>query len=94
MVDELLPGFRQFRFPAKLFTFTALGLAVLAGVGWDRVFTGRARGARVLFFVLLVVTLAVLAGVVMGAGSDSRIVSYTQEPIDHGARSIPMADTR
>ena len=31
----VLPGFRQFRFPAKLFTFTALGMAALAGIGWD-----------------------------------------------------------
>ena len=34
-MTTLLPGFRQFRFPAKLFTFTALGLAALAGMGWD-----------------------------------------------------------
>lgn len=32
----LLPGFRQFRYPSKLFTFTTLGLSVLAGLGWDR----------------------------------------------------------
>ena len=62
-LTHLLPAFRQFRFPAKLFTFTTLGLAVLAGVGWDRVFHGRARGASALFLMLLVLTLAVLAGV-------------------------------
>ena len=37
LLATFLPGFRQFRFPAKLFTFTALGLAALAGLGWDRV---------------------------------------------------------
>src|ERR1700733_3299504 len=63
-LTNVLPGFRQFRFPAKLFTFTTLGLAVLAGVGWDRVVTARARGALVLFIMLLVLTLATLAGVI------------------------------
>jgi hypothetical protein len=63
-LTHLLPAFRQFRFPAKLFTFTTLGLAILAGVGWDRVFNERARGALALFFMLLVLTLAVLAGVI------------------------------
>ncbi len=33
----ILPGFRQFRYPAKLFTLTALAAAALAGLGWDRV---------------------------------------------------------
>ena len=32
-LSTLLPGFRQFRFPAKLFTFTTLGMAALAGLG-------------------------------------------------------------
>jgi Bacterial membrane protein YfhO len=63
-LTNVLPGFRQFRFPAKLFTFTTLGLAVLAGLGWDRVVTARARGALVLFIMLLVLTLATLAGVI------------------------------
>ncbi len=37
-----LPGFRQFRYPAKLFTFATLALAALAGMGWDA--PGAARG--------------------------------------------------
>ena len=40
-----LPGFRQFRYPAKLFTFTSLALAALAALGWDR-FCAAARGER------------------------------------------------
>jgi hypothetical protein len=40
-----LPGFRQFRFPSKLLTFTALALAALAGLGWDRL-SGEPRAQR------------------------------------------------
>jgi len=61
----VLPGFRQFRFPAKLFTFTSLALAALAGLGWDRLCAGRTRGITLLFTVLLVASLAVFAGVVV-----------------------------
>jgi uncharacterized membrane protein len=60
-----LPGFRQFRFPAKLFTFTSLALAALAGIGWDRVCIGRARRAIAVTGFLIVVSLCVLAGIVI-----------------------------
>ena len=43
MLATFLPGFRQFRFPAKLFTFTVLGMAALAGLGWDRLCAGVPR---------------------------------------------------
>jgi Bacterial membrane protein YfhO len=65
LVTNVLPGFRQFRYPAKLFTLTALGLTALAGLGWDRLCGQRARGAKWLFLVLFVLTLATLACVVM-----------------------------
>jgi hypothetical protein len=64
-LTAVLPGFRQFRFPAKLFTFTALGLTALAGIGWDDLRVGRA-GRTVTLFVFasfLLLSLAVLAGV-------------------------------
>ena len=63
LLATVLPGFRQFRFPAKLFTFTALGLAALAAMGWDRLrCQGRARGT-ILLMVFLLSSLAMLAGV-------------------------------
>jgi hypothetical protein len=62
-LSTVLPGFRQFRFPAKLFTFASLAMAALAGLGWDRLAAARARGVAVVLFVLLVLTLAALAGV-------------------------------
>jgi hypothetical protein len=41
----VLPGFRQFRFPCKLLTFTVLAVAALAGHGWDDLLRGD-RGQR------------------------------------------------
>ncbi len=58
-----LPGFRQFRYPAKLFTFTALGFAILAGSGWDLLASGKTRAIGTIFLGLLVVSLVALAGV-------------------------------
>ena len=60
----VLPGFRQFRFPAKLFTFTALAMAALAGLGWDRLSAGRPRRTAIGLLRALGLDLAALAGVV------------------------------
>jgi hypothetical protein len=59
----VLPGFGQFRYPAKLFTFTALGLSALAGAGWDDLRAGRGRKILMMFTLFLVLSLAVLLGV-------------------------------
>jgi hypothetical protein len=60
-----LPGFRQFRFPAKLFTFTSLALAALAGLGWDSLAAGRGRRTIPAIGLLIVVSLGILAAVVI-----------------------------
>ena len=39
LMDVLLPKFSTFRYPAKLLTVAAFGLAMLAGFGWDRFFS-------------------------------------------------------
>ncbi len=64
-LSTFLPGFRQFRFPGKLFTFSSLALTALAGLGWDRLCAGRTRATSILIAVLLLASLAVLAGVVI-----------------------------
>jgi len=46
LVSMLLPGFGSFRYPSKLLTFMAVGLAVLAGLGWDRLTAGEAQPRR------------------------------------------------
>ena len=61
----VLPGFRQFRYPAKLFTLTALAASALAGLGWDRLIGGRVRGAATAFGTLLALTLLALVVVVL-----------------------------
>ena len=59
----VLPGFRQFRFPAKLFTFTALGITALAGLGWDGLRAGRTGRIAAMLMMGLLLSLAVLAGI-------------------------------
>jgi hypothetical protein len=62
VLTRTLPGFRFFRYPGKLLTFTCLALTCLAGVGWDRVAEGRGRPAVIIAAGLVALTTAVLAG--------------------------------
>jgi hypothetical protein len=43
LLARTLPGFETFRYPSKLLTFAVLGLAALAGFGWDRACADRAK---------------------------------------------------
>jgi hypothetical protein len=61
LLATALPGFGQFRYPSKLLTFTGLGLAGLAGLGWDRVAQGRRGRALAAMLGLLLVSVAALA---------------------------------
>ena len=60
-----LPGFDSFRYPGKLLTITSLGLAGLAGLGWDSLAQGRSRRAWRLGMAALAVTLGALCLVVL-----------------------------
>jgi hypothetical protein len=68
-MTTVLPGFRQFRFPVKLFTFAALGLAALAGMGLDLARRGQGRSAAWLAGGVVVLSLAMLGGVLAGRQS-------------------------
>lgn len=68
-MTTLLPMFRQFRFPAKLLTFSTFGMAALAGMGWDDLRTKHRRGAIALAGVLLALTLGLLAMVFIQRGA-------------------------
>lgn len=60
-MTTLLPGFRQFRFPSKLMTFATLGLAALAGFGWDDLRRDdRRRAALRLAYVFMGLSVAAL----------------------------------
>ena len=68
----LLPGFRQFRFPSKLLTFTALALAALAGQGWDLLARDEPRARRKALTygsAFLFLTLSVLIATIPGRAS-------------------------
>ena len=67
-MTTVLPGFRQFRYPAKLFTLTALAASALAGLGWDRLIAGRVRGAATACGILLALTLLAMVVVVLRKG--------------------------
>ncbi len=58
-----LPGFRQFRYPPKLFSLTSLALAALAGTGWDLLRGGNARSAIGATGFLVALSLCILAAV-------------------------------
>jgi hypothetical protein len=66
LLATFLPGFRQFRFPAKLFTLTAIAVAALGGLGWDRLCSGRARGPVRVSAILLFFSVCILLGVWAG----------------------------
>jgi hypothetical protein len=73
ILAALLPGFGVFRFPSKLLTFTALGLAVLAGEGWDRLAAGEAKWTCRLSGIGLG---ASLLGLVVALAARARVVAY------------------
>jgi hypothetical protein len=75
----VLPGFDGFRYPAKFMTFAALGVAGLAGFGWDRLVRGRARAVVVTAAVGLVAT--TVAGVVLAIGAERFEASIAAHPM-------------
>jgi hypothetical protein len=68
LLAAALPGFRSFRYPPKLLVFWALAVSALAGVGWDRLVTGRTRRAQAVAGCLLAACLIALAASWLGAG--------------------------
>ena len=83
----VLPGFRQFRYPSKLLSFTALALAALAGMGWDRLWIGAGRRPAVLaagLFVLSLVALALVTGLQGPIISAFQVSPEARAPSVHG----------
>jgi hypothetical protein len=68
LLVSLLPGFRSFRYPPKLFVCAALAVSGLAAIGWDRLLEGRSRRARAIAAGWLLASLAALLAAWLGAG--------------------------
>ena len=94
-LTALLPGFKQFRFPSKLLTFTAIALSALAGQGWDALVSGdpgvRRRVIGWSAMLLGLTLLALLVSSFLGKSFLARFEGIPQEsigPLDaHGALS-------
>jgi hypothetical protein len=83
---QALPGFRQFRYPSKLLTFTALALSGLAGLGWDRLVQAEGPARRVGRLGAGLLALSVLALVGTLAGHD-RLLQVLKAAEARGGRS-------
>ncbi len=73
LMTAVLPGFREFRYPSKLLTFTALAVAALAGIGWDRVVAGSRRRASTTAAIGLAIG---AAGLVFALAARGRILAF------------------
>ena len=69
LLAAALPGFDSFRFPAKFLTIAALGIAGLAGIGWDRLAAGGRGRGRVI--AIAAAALVATLGVGMALGLQS-----------------------
>lgn len=52
LLVQVLPGYVNFRYPAKWLTVAALALSLLTAQGWDAAFSGRSRRARRATFII------------------------------------------
>jgi hypothetical protein len=66
LLTTLMPGLRLFRLPYKLLTFTSLALAILAGMGWDRLAADTTSRRAVAITVVLLVPSAIMLATVGG----------------------------
>ena len=75
LLTIILPGFGSFRYPSKLLPFLAVSLAVLAGLGWDRLADGRG-GIRNLARLSIAGLGLSLAGLVAAVVARYSVVAY------------------
>ncbi len=57
----LLPGYVQFRYPAKLMVLASLGISLLAALGWDALCRGERRRALPIIGILAALSAGLLA---------------------------------
>jgi hypothetical protein len=79
LLITILPGLRLFRLPFKLLVFTSLALAILAGVGWDRIALGKSR-TRVVMITSGLLALTALVVVIVSVLQNWLVVSMATSP--------------
>lgn len=60
LMTRILPGWRAFRYPAKMMTFAALALSLLAAIGWEKLYCPR-RMTRALWSLFILSLVGILA---------------------------------
>jgi hypothetical protein len=77
LLTVVFPGMESFRYPSKLLTIVCLGLAGLAGMGWDLVVRGRARRA---WWCAVLGLLASLGAIGFLLGGSAPLHAYLSDP--------------
>ncbi len=78
LMTVFLPGYIQFRFPAKLLVVAALGLSLLAGFGWEALVRGRGGGVH-----------RWLAAFALVSGTTALLVSLAAPALDRLFAQVP-----
>jgi hypothetical protein len=92
LLTALLPGFRLFRYPAKLLTFSALAVSALAGLGWDVLASGPSRWASRWRRWVLIAGAVILGLLIVADGALTHVVSEMLPPHPaYGPVDAPMA---
>lgn len=91
LMAALLPGFHTFRFPSKLLSFTALAVAGLAGLGWDRALEKRSGGLGRVALLGSGASLSLLAAVFGLRGWIVKRFETTHFPTVFGPLDVPAA---
>jgi len=80
-LSTVLPGFRQFRYPSKLLSFTVFSLAALAGMGWDLSEQIRRERVRWITRTLFWISLGVGSVALLGSNAFLRQLRIWEAPI-------------
>lgn len=70
LLAEIFPGFRTFRYPAKMLTFASLAIALLAGLAWDTLASAGLRKRLIrLLSCIIAVSLILVIGLLLFSSS-------------------------
>lgn len=85
LAENTIPGWRAFRYPSKLLVFSTLGMALLAGFGWDRLWREHWLALeRTLFMLALAALFIALTGVGLRSRFEAWIEGMKMPPTIYG----------